>query len=138
MATARQFEDLEVWQLARELTATLYEITATGRFAKDFGLRDQLRKAGVSIMSNLAEGFERSGSKEFAQLVAVAKGSCGEVRSQLYVARDQAYIDDESFGRISESATRLSRMLASLLHYLKGTTISGSKYKQYKRSNLKP
>ncbi len=89
MATFKKFEDIEAWQRSRALTREVYSVTAEGTFAKDYGLKDQIRRASVSIMSNIAEGFERSGSKEFAQFLATAKGSAGEV---LYVALDQRYI----------------------------------------------
>ena len=89
MATIEQFEDITAWQKARALTSAIYTDSRTGSLAKDFALRDQLRRATVSIMSNIAEGFERDGNREFVQFLATAKGSCGEVRSQLYTALDQ-------------------------------------------------
>ncbi len=92
MATFKKFEDIKAWQKSRELTNEIYEATAQGDFARDFGLKDQIRRAAVSIMSNIAEGFERSGTGEFVQFLAIAKGSSGEVRSQLYVALDQQYL----------------------------------------------
>ncbi len=82
----KKFEELESWKKARELTNTIYQATGTGRFTRDFGLKDQIRRASISILSNIAEGFERGGDKEFFQFLAIAKGSCGEVRAQLYVA----------------------------------------------------
>jgi four helix bundle protein len=82
----RKFEDLESWKKARELTNAVHGATATGSFARDFGLKDQIRRASISILSNIAEGFERGGDREFLQFLAMAKGSCGEVRAQLYVA----------------------------------------------------
>ena len=88
----KYFEDLEVWILSRELTNKIYNVSSDGRFAKDFGLRDQIRRATVSIMSNIAEGYEGGGNKEFIQFLSIAKASCGEVRSQLYVATDQNYV----------------------------------------------
>jgi len=129
MPSAKRFEDLEVWQRARDLTRLVYRETSKTRFGNDFALRDQMRRAAVSVMSNLAEGFEREGSREFSQFVALAKGSCGEIRSQAYVAVDQNYFSEETFQEISESAKRLSRMLSSLLRYLKRSPIEGSKYK---------
>ena len=93
MATFKTFEDIEAWQRSRVLTTSIYKITSQGTFARDFGLRDQIRKASVSIMSNIAEGFERSGTREFIQFLATAKGSAGEVRAQLYVALDQGYVE---------------------------------------------
>ncbi len=86
MATIKHFEDIDAWKKARKLTAAVYAHSNTGRFSKDFGLREQMRKAAVSIMSNIAEGFERGGRSEFIQFLAIAKGSAGEVEAQLYVA----------------------------------------------------
>src|SRR5512147_2126489 len=86
----RNFEDLEIWKDARLLTKAIYKMTKDTGFAKDFALRDQIRRASMSVMSNIAEGFERGGNQEFIQFLYVAKASCGEVRSQLYVALDQA------------------------------------------------
>lgn len=88
MAKIERFEDIEAWQLAREATTLVYEISSKGEFARDFALRDQIRRSTASIMSNIAEGFERDGDREFLQFIAIAKGSCGEARSQLYVALD--------------------------------------------------
>ena len=97
MATFKKFEDIEAWQKSRELTNAIYRITKEREFSTDFGLKDQIRRAAVSIMSNIAEGFERSGTGEFAQFLSTAKGSAGEVRSQLYVAFDEGYIDTDKF-----------------------------------------
>lgn len=96
----KRFEDIEAWQKARELTWAVCDCSKTGLFAKDFGLRDQIRRAAVSIMSNIAEGFERGGSAEFFQFLAIAKGSAGEVEAQLYVALDQGYITKDEFTSI--------------------------------------
>ncbi len=93
----KYFEDLEVWKEARRLTQQVYQATEDTRFSKDFGLRDQIRRASVSVMSNIAEGFERGGNQEFMQFLYIAKGSCGEVRSQLYMALDQGYVSKEHF-----------------------------------------
>src|ERR1700687_534406 len=101
MATFKKFEDITAWQKARELTREIYTVTSQGTFSKDFGLKDQIRRASVSIMSNIAEGFERSGTGEFIQFLATAKGSSGEVRSQLYVALDQGYITDAAFKHLA-------------------------------------
>ena len=83
MAKIKRFEDIESWKKSRELAKSVYRITLNQRFARDFGLRDQIRRASVSILSNIAEGFERDGDKEFIQFLSLAKGSCGEVRAQL-------------------------------------------------------
>ncbi len=129
MATISKFEDIEAWQLAREMTKMIYAISNDGAFAGDFGLRDQIRRASVSIMSNIAEGFERGGDKEFFQFVALAKGSSGEVRAQLYVALDAGYIDQQTFSRLSDMAVQINRMLAGLMKYLRSSELKGSKYK---------
>ena len=92
MATFKRFEDIESWKIARTLTNRVYEVSRQGEFARDFGLRDQIRRAAVSIMSNIAEGYDRSGTGEFIQFLATAKGSAAEVRCQLYIALDQGYI----------------------------------------------
>ena len=92
MARIEKFEDMVSWQKARQLTRLIYRVTKTGQFAKDFGLRDQIRRAAVSILSNIAEGFERGGDKEFRQFLSQAKGSCAEVRAQLYIALDEGYV----------------------------------------------
>jgi four helix bundle protein len=102
MSGISTFEDIEAWQKARELTRAIYALSNDGPFARDFGLRDQVRRASVSIMSNIAEGFERGGDKEFFQFASCAKGSSGEVRAQLYVALDAGYIDQPTFNRLSD------------------------------------
>ena len=129
MGTIRQFEDIEAWQKARELAKRIYQVTATGEFSRDFGLKDQMRRAGVSILSNIAEGFERGGDKEFVQFIAVAKGSSAEVRAQLYVALDQGYVNQETFEYVSEYATQISKMLSGLGKYLRTSEYKGRKYK---------
>ncbi len=100
MASIKRFEDIESWQLARKLTQEIYTISKQNGFEKDFGLQNQTRRASVSILSNIAEGFERNGNKEFLQFLSVAKGSAGEVRAQLYVALDQNYIDRQTFNSL--------------------------------------
>jgi four helix bundle protein len=109
-----RFEDLIAWQIARILTKEIYLITNESEFARDFCLRDQIRRAAVSIMSNLAEGFERGGRAEFHQFVVIAKGSCAEVRSQLYVAMDVGYISEEKFKTFENATSELSKILGGL------------------------
>ena len=109
-----RFEDLIAWQKARQLTVEIYRITAQGEFAKDFGLRDQIRRAAVSVMSNIAEGFDRGSRGEFHQFLVVAKASCAEVRSQLYVALDVGYIVQEIFSNLNSSTDELSRIIGGL------------------------
>jgi len=129
VATFKTFEQIDAWQKSRELTNRVYILTSRGSFARDYGLRDQIRRASVSIMSNIAEGFERSGTKEFTQFLATAKGSAGEVRSQLYVALDQNYLDQDEFNILSSTATEISRMISGLMAYLRGSGMSGTKFK---------
>ena len=97
MAKVKKFEDIQSWKKARSLTKEIYAATLTGAFARDFGLRDQMRRSAISILSNIAEGFERGGDKEFLQFLAIAKGSAGELRAQLYVAFDQSFITVAKF-----------------------------------------
>jgi len=122
MATAKTFEELEVWRHARKLVGEIYRASNVGPFAKDFGLRDQLRRASISILSNIAEGFERSGNREFAHFLFMAKGSAGELRAQLYVASDLSYITQEDFRNFSNSAETISRQLSALIKYLQRPT----------------
>lgn len=129
MSTFSTFEEIEAWQKARELTKRIYQISARGSFSKDFGLRDQVRRASVSIMSNVAEGYERGGTKEFLQFLSIAKGSVGELRSHLYVALDQGYVDEDSFNKLATQAVEISRMLAGLMSYLRRSGFKGTKFK---------
>jgi four helix bundle protein len=129
MAKFTRFEDIEAWKRARELTRKIYECTQTPAFAKDFGLKDQIRRASVSTMSNIAEGFERDGNLEFVQFLSTAKGSVGEVRAQLYVALDVGYISGERFDELSQDAVAIGRMIASLMSYLRTAEHRGLKYK---------
>jgi four helix bundle protein len=125
----KKFEDLESWKKSRKLTNSIYEATGTSRFTRDFGLKDQIRRASISILSNIAEGFERGGDKEFLQFLAVAKGSCGEVRAQLYVAVDQGYLSQDLFERLSNDADEISRLISGLMKYLNRSELKGSKYR---------
>ena len=114
MARIEKFEDLIAWQKARLLTARIYAVTRTGAFARDFGLRDQIRRAAISIISNIAEGFERGGRNEFHQFLSTAKASCAEVRSQLYVALDAGYLDQVTFRELMDQASEVGRILGGL------------------------
>ena len=114
MAKIERFEDLIAWQKARELTRAIYEVTRHGAFAKDYGLSWQIQRAAVSIMSNLAEGFERGGRGEFHQFLSTAKASCAEVRSQLYVAFDVGYLDKSVFDRLMQQAEEVARIVGGL------------------------
>lgn len=120
MASIERFENLEVWRDARALVHAVYTVSQNGAFAKNYGLRDQIQRASVSIMSNIAEGFERSGNKEFSHFLYMAKGSAGEVRSQLYVAHDLGYLDEVEFKRLHELALCVARQLSGFIKYLSG------------------
>lgn len=126
----KYFEDLEVWKSARELTGRIYKITSDGSFSRDVGLRDQIRRASVSIMSNIAEGFERGGNQEMIQFLSIAKGSCGEARAQLYVALDQEYIPEKEGEQLIDEFKKLSIMINNFMAYLKGCDYKGVKYKK--------
>jgi len=114
----KRFEDLIAWQKSRELTKQIYQITEQGKFVKDFGLRDQVRRASVSVMSNIAEGFERHRPTEFHQFLSIAKGSCAEMRSQLYVAVDVGYLTDGEFKKIKDLAEETTRIISGLRSYI--------------------
>lgn len=118
MATVQQFEDLHVWQEARALVREVYKVTKQRAFIRDFALRDQITRAAISSMSNIAEDFERGSRKEFIQFLDIAKGSNDEVRSQLCVALDQEYLDEKTFEALRESALALSRRLFEFINYL--------------------
>jgi four helix bundle protein len=128
MAKIKKFEDIESWKRARSFAKSIYEVTASGKFAHDFGLKDQIRRASVSILSNIAEGFERGGDKEFLQFLALAKGSSGEARAQLYVAFDQEYISIAQFEMLTSAATEVSQLISGFMKYLRESTLRGSKY----------
>jgi four helix bundle protein len=128
MGKIERFEDIDAWKKARELTKIIYEVNSQGKLASDFSLKDQLRRAAVSIMANIAEGFEREGNKEFRQFLATAKGSAGEVKALLYVALDAGLTSMEQFQRIRTLADETSRLLAGFLRYLKTSDKKGSKF----------
>jgi four helix bundle protein len=131
VAKLERFEDIEAWRKARELTKSVYQVTAGGEFAKDFGLRDQIRRAAVSVLSNIAEGFERSRDRELLHFLSIAKGSCGEVRAQLYVALDQAYIHQGQFQELTEQAMEVSRLLSGFMKYLHASNRQKMKASQH-------
>ena len=129
MSSFQRFEDIEAWQKARELTKAIYAMSNDGQFARDFGLRDQILRASVSIMSNIAEGFGRGGNKEFIQFLSTAKGSASEVQAQLYVALDAGYINQDQFQKLYSETEATARMIAGLLRYLQNSDFKGAKYK---------
>jgi four helix bundle protein len=131
----KNFEDLEIWKSARRLAKEIYRLTSEQKSSKDFRFCDQIRGATISVMSNIAEGFERGGNQEFIQFLYIAKGSCGEVRSQLYVAIDQFYIAQKDCEELTQSFKRLSIMISNLIDYLKGSGMKGPKYNISNRSS---
>ncbi len=126
---AKSFEEMAVWQRSRELVKFIYLIIRNKDFCKDFSLTDQIRRAAVSVMSNIAEGFERGSNTEFIQFLYIAKGSCGEVRTQLYAAIDQSYITSVEFKSGKELCVDISGQVSGLIQYLKGSRLKGEKFK---------
>jgi four helix bundle protein len=130
MARIDRFEDIAAWQEARELTKLIYNCSKVGAFSRDYDLRSQIRRASTSVMSNIAEGFERDGDKEFHQYLSDAKGSCGEVRSQLYIALDQEYIKQAQFEDLYQRTVKIGRMLSGLMSYLRRSELRGRKFSE--------
>jgi four helix bundle protein len=129
MAAMRNFEDMEVWQKARTFCKHIYNVTNYAGFSHDYRFRDQIRASAGSVMDNIAEGFERSGNKEFVQFLYIAKGSCGESRSQLYRALDCGYMLNDEHDLLQQEATELSQNISNFIKYLKNSEMKGSKYK---------
>jgi len=123
-----RFEQLEIWQLARELSKNVKTYSTDNTFERDFRFRDQIRSAAGSIMDNIAEGFERGGNKEFLQFLYIAKGSCGEVRSQNHRALDFGYISQEQHEHLNNQAIQLNVKINNLIQYLKKSDLKGEKY----------
>ena len=128
------FEDLNVYKQARELTNLIYNCTRQKSFSRDYGLVDQIRRASISIMSNIAEGFERGSNKEFIQFLFIAKSSCGEVRAQLMIAFDQGYIDEHTYEQLVEKSKLVGGMIGNFITYLKSSGYTGTKHKKTKES----
>ena len=129
MNKIERFEDIIAWQKARVLTKEIYACTKNPPFAKDFGLKDQIRRAAISVTSNIAEGFERGGNKEFIQFLSNAKGSCGEIRDPLYVAIDEGYISQRDFDALYQLSLGVSRLISRFMTYLRRTAIRGQKFR---------
>ncbi|MBN2578238.1 MAG: four helix bundle protein [Pirellulales bacterium] len=124
---AEAFEELHIYQRARELTNAVYRLTRIGAFAGDRGLVDQIRRAAVSIMSNVAEGFERGSTVEFVQFLYIAKGSCGEVRAQLQIARDQEYLPEKEHSHLQGLCRRIGGMISNFIAHLQNSDYRGEK-----------
>jgi len=127
--SGKGFEDLVAWQKTRELVKNIHKVTNKGPLKKDYSLRNQICRASVSAMSNVAEGFEREGDKEFIQFLSQAKASCGEVRSQLYIAHDLGYVNQNEFNTLHDMASEASRVISGLIGYLRRSEFKGSKFK---------
>ncbi|MBK9155831.1 MAG: four helix bundle protein [Chloracidobacterium sp.] len=122
------YEDLAVWKAAMECAKLIYTITSSGPFGQDYLLRDQTRRAGVSIFSNIAEGFERDGNKEFCKILTIAKGSCGEARAQAIFAFELGYISKAQFDELSGRLTETNRQLSAFRSYLSRSELRGRKF----------
>jgi four helix bundle protein len=129
MATITKFEDIDAWQKGRELKQALYRHSKRGEFAKDFALRDQIRRAAMSVTANIAEGFERGGNREFIQFLSISKGSYGEVQDHLYTAVDEQYIAKEEFQILYAQAAEVSRLIGGFMSYLQRSEMRGPKFR---------
>ena len=138
MATIERFEDIQAWQMARESTRMIYKASSSGNFSRDFALRDQIRRSAVSTMSNIAEGSEREGNREFINFLAIAKGSCAESRAQLYVALDCGYVTRDEFDHLYQKLDETGRLIGGFMRYLSTCEISGRKFQREKPRNSKP
>ena len=130
MATYKNFEDLEVWKLSREYCKDIYDIIDSTPLKNNWKLRDQIDGASGSIMDNIAEGFERGGTKEFVQFLGFSKGSCGETRSQLYRIYDRGFINEEKMNELVDKSNQISKQLNGFITYLKQTKIKGYKFEE--------
>jgi four helix bundle protein len=128
--TIKNFEDLKIWQVAKQLTKQVYSAANLQKYNRDYSLVDQTRRASVSIMANIAEGFERENNKEFIQYLFIAKGSCGELRSHLWIAQELMLLTEVEGKTLREEAAGLSIMIAKLIMYLKTSPIKGAKHKR--------
>jgi four helix bundle protein len=129
MATIKRFEDIVSWQKARVLANEIHLISISTQLSKDFRLRDQINASAGSAMDNIAEGFERGGRLEFINFLSIAKGSAGEVKSQLYRLSDRNYINKEKFGALYKLADDICNMLGAWINYLNKSGIKGTKFK---------
>lgn len=130
MATINRFEDLEIWQLSRELSKEVCKIADRDIFRTDYRLKNQIKGASGSVMDNIAEGFEREGNAEFKQALYISKGSTGETRSQLYRAFDQNFINEEELNNLKSRYEILSVKIKNFIEYLKNSDLKGNKYKK--------
>ena len=130
MATYKRFEDLPIWQEARTFSKKIYEVSKKSEFAKEYRLCSQIHASSGSIMDNIAEGFECDGNGEFRQFLFIAKGSCGETRSQIYRAYDYGFLDETTFEELKNQSVEISQSISNFIDYLQTTDIKGLKYKK--------
>jgi four helix bundle protein len=128
MSKIERFEDIEAWKVARELRQAIHQLTRLKSFAADFALVGQIRRAAISPASNIAEGFDRGGNREFIQFLSTAKGSVAEIKDQLYCALDEAYITEEQFRETYALADKTARLLGGFMSYLRKADITGHKF----------
>lgn len=128
MGKIEVFEDLVIWQLAREISKEVWILIESSPLGGDFGLRNQMNKSSGSIMDNIAEGFERNGNREFVQFLSIAKASCGELRSQLYRCYDRKYMDKQQFNVMLAKTITVNKKIGAFMNYLKKSERKGSKY----------
>lgn len=136
MAVVRDFEELTIFQKAREISKKIYPITQRGEFKNDFRFVQQIRAAAGSIMDNIAEGFERTGNKEFINFLFIAKGSCGEVRSQLIRANDVGYLKPEEYEELYTECRKLSAGIMNFIKEIKASDLTGAKFKEFNGSKV--
>ncbi|MCK5401023.1 MAG: four helix bundle protein [Flavobacteriaceae bacterium] len=129
MSTIKQFEDLDIWKLARILCNDIYKLAIKTDLRKDYRLYNQIDGSSGSVMDNIAEGFERNGNKEFIQFLSIAKASCGETRSQLYRVYDRSYASKKEFELLQNQTLEISRKIGAFINYLSKSDFKGSKYK---------
>ncbi|SHI61997.1 four helix bundle protein [Geosporobacter subterraneus DSM 17957] len=119
MAKFKTFEEIDAWVYSRELVKEIYQLTRSNNLSRDYGLKDQIQRASVSIMSNIAEGFERNSTKEFIRFLNIARGSSAEVKSLLYVLLDLGHVDQQTFGKLQAKTANISKTLLGLINYLR-------------------
>lgn len=128
MAKIERFEDMKIWQTGRKLVSLVYALTAKKEFTSDYGLKDQIRRSAISIPSNVAEGFERNGNRELIQFLYIAKGSAGELRTQLLISLDLQYITEDEWIPLNKQIVEIGSMINGFINYLRNSSFKGEKY----------
>lgn len=130
MPTIQKIEDLEIWQLSRELSVEIFKLTKTGNLSKDYSLKDQMNRSSGSIMDNIAEGYGRGSRLEFIQFLSIASGSADELKSQLYRCFDREYLGQPDFDKLLEKLNTLYKKINGFIKYLNTTLVKGTKFKE--------